>query len=159
MILFLTTSKLSWFEYYFLVCLSLTLCIHSLVRWDCNFNYFFCSHSYNEFLTLRCSTHCVKSVCIRSFCGPYYTAFWLNTESITGKYGSQKLRIRALFTQWQSDVIYLDPDNPGKFAMWYINNEITAFYMDISVQSIFQLAIFLYSNKFNFDEFEIPLFY
>ena len=51
--------------------------------------------------------HCVKSVRIRSFSGPYFSAFGLNTErygvslctqSKCGKDGPEKLRIGALFT-------------------------------------------------------------
>ena len=38
--------------------------------------------------------HCVKSVRIRIFSGPYLPAFWLNT----GKYGLEKLQISTLFT-------------------------------------------------------------
>ena len=57
--------------------------------------------------------HCVKSVRIRSFSGPHFPAFGLNTERYSvspylsvfspnaEKYGSEKLRIRTLFTQWQ----------------------------------------------------------
>ena len=52
---------------------------------------------------------CVKSVRIRSFFGPYFRAFGLNTEihrvnlpmqSNAWKYESEKLRIGTLFTQW-----------------------------------------------------------
>ena len=55
--------------------------------------------------------HCVKSVRIRSFSGPYFSAFGLNTDRYevslriqskcgkTGKYGPEKLGIRTLFTQ------------------------------------------------------------
>ena len=48
--------------------------------------------------------HCAKSAHIRSFSGPYFSAFRLNTErygEITnaGKYGPEKLQIRTLFTQ------------------------------------------------------------
>ena len=49
--------------------------------------------------------HCVKSVHIRSFSGPYFSAFryspYLSVFSPNaGKYGQEKLRIRILFTQW-----------------------------------------------------------
>ena len=46
--------------------------------------------------------HCVKSLHIRSFSGPYFPAFGLNTEYLSafspnaGKYGQEKLRIRIL---------------------------------------------------------------
>ena len=40
-------------------------------------------------------THCVKSVHIRSFSGPYFPVFSLNA----GKYGPGKLRILTLFVQ------------------------------------------------------------
>ena len=55
------------------------------------------------------TTHYVKSICIRSFFGPHFPAFGLNTErygvslriqSDGEKYGPEKLRIRKLFTQW-----------------------------------------------------------
>ena len=55
--------------------------------------------------------HCVKSIHIRSFSGPYFIAFGLNTEWYRStylsvfsqnvwKYGPEKLRIWTLFTQW-----------------------------------------------------------
>ena len=53
--------------------------------------------------------HCVKSVRIRRFSGPYFLAFGLNTENYEasfvfspneGKYGPENLRIRTFFTQW-----------------------------------------------------------
>ena len=40
--------------------------------------------------------HCVKSVRIGSFCGPYFAAFSPNE----GKYRAENLRIRTLFMQW-----------------------------------------------------------
>ena len=51
--------------------------------------------------------HCMKSVFIRSFSGPYFTVFGLNMEIPTpsifspkaGKCGAEKLRIHTLFTQ------------------------------------------------------------
>ena len=44
----------------------------------------------------------MKSVYIRSFSGPYFPAFGLNTEiSLNArKCGSEELRIRTLFTQY-----------------------------------------------------------
>ena len=54
-------------------------------------------------------THCVKSVQIRSFSGPYFPAFGLNTERYAISLYSvrmwkntnqKKLRIWTLFTQW-----------------------------------------------------------
>ena len=41
--------------------------------------------------------HCVKSVRIRSFSGPYFPVFSPNAR----KYGQEKLRIRTLFMQWK----------------------------------------------------------
>ena len=41
----------------------------------------------------RIFRRCVKSVRIRSFSGPHFPVFVLNTE----KYGAEKLRIRTLF--------------------------------------------------------------
>ena len=49
--------------------------------------------------------HCVKSVRIRSFPGPNFPAFGLNTPYLSvfspnaGKYGPEKLQLRTLFTQ------------------------------------------------------------
>ena len=48
------------------------------------------------------SIHCVKSVRIGSYSGPYFPAFGLNLSVFspnTGKYGPEKLQIRILFTQ------------------------------------------------------------
>ena len=51
---------------------------------------------------------CVKNVCIRSYSGPHFPAFGLNTErysvslpfqSSAGKYGPEQLRIPTPFTQ------------------------------------------------------------
>ena len=49
--------------------------------------------------------HCVKKARIRSFSGPYFPAFGLNTDISAfspnaGKYGPEKLRVRKLFTEW-----------------------------------------------------------
>ena len=42
-----------------------------------------------------CDNHCVKSVRILDFSGPYFTPFVLNT----GRYGPENLRIQTLFTE------------------------------------------------------------
>ena len=53
--------------------------------------------------------HWVKCVCIRSFGGPYFPVFGLNTERYgvylrlspnVGKNGPEKLQIRTSFTQY-----------------------------------------------------------
>ena len=47
--------------------------------------------------------HCVKSVRIRCYYGPHFSAFGLNTSVFSpnaGKYGPEHLRMRTLFTQW-----------------------------------------------------------
>ena len=55
-------------------------------------------------------SHCVKRVRIRSFSGPYFPAFGLNTDRYsdlsvvspnTGKYGPENFRTRKFFTQCQ----------------------------------------------------------
>ena len=52
--------------------------------------------------------HCVKSVCIRSYSGPCFHAFGLNTEGYSeslrispnvGKYRPEQLRIQTLFAE------------------------------------------------------------
>ena len=49
-------------------------------------------------MTYKINFHCVNSVQILSFCGPYFPVFGLNT----GKYGPEKLRIWILLTQcWE----------------------------------------------------------
>ena len=71
--------------------------------------------------------HCMKSVRIWSFSGPYFPAFGLNTE----RYGrispyspqmrentTKKIRIRTLFMQWRS----------GNSLSWK-RNQLTSFYM------------------------------
>ena len=58
------------------------------------------SFTFNPFIT---HIHCLKSIHIWRFSGPYFTAFGLNMERFSrnaGKYGPEKLRIRTLFTQW-----------------------------------------------------------
>ena len=59
----------------------------------------------------KIDSHCVKSVRIRSFSGPYFPVFGLNTEryevplhiqSKAGKYGPEKLQIWTLFTKCQA---------------------------------------------------------
>ena len=50
--------------------------------------------SANLFLVLgmthNCTnTHCVKSVRVRNYSGPYFPAFGLNTEKCSGKYRSK----------------------------------------------------------------------
>ena len=70
------------------------------------------SRSFYGWLLLRPSSllrkneaRCVKSVRIRSFSGPYFPAFGMNTKTPyfsvfspnAGKYGPQQLRIRTLF--------------------------------------------------------------
>ena len=47
----------------------------------------FISQVYQPPRTFLCRTpHCVKSVHIRSFCGPYFPTFGMNTESFSGPY-------------------------------------------------------------------------
>ena len=63
---------------------------------------------YPGIIFLLRNSHCVKSVCIRSFSGPYFPTFGLNTERYgcgvslriqsEEKYGPEKFRIRTLFT-------------------------------------------------------------
>ena len=48
-------------------------------------------YSFSEVL----EWHCVKSIRIRSFSGPYFLVFSPNAR----KYGTKKLRIRTIFTQ------------------------------------------------------------
>ena len=43
----------------------------------------------------------VKSVCIRTFSGPYFPTFGLVISPNAGKYGPKKLWIRTLFTRCQ----------------------------------------------------------
>ena len=70
------------------------------------------------------SKHCVKSVQIRSFSGPYFPAFGLNTETYAlyrislriqsecGKCGPEKVRIWTLFTQWKYFSQVINSKNP-----------------------------------------------
>ena len=52
-----------------------------------------CDH-FGKYVCLK-EQHCVKSIHIRSFSGPYFSVFGLNT----GKYGPEKLRIWTILTQ------------------------------------------------------------
>ena len=66
-------------------------------------------HFLTDFYVIWVKNYCVKSVQIRSFSGPYFPAFGLNTERygvslrIQSEYGEirtrKKLRIWTLFTQ------------------------------------------------------------
>ena len=65
-------------------------------------------NSKNFYCRYRVHFHCLKSVRILSFSGPYFPTFGLKTERYgvsllfspnAGKYGPEKLRIRTLFTQ------------------------------------------------------------
>ena len=59
----------------------------------------------------RAAKHSVKSVLIRSFSGPYFPAFGLDTGICSpylfllspnaGKYGPEKFQIQTLFTHWK----------------------------------------------------------
>ena len=46
-------------------------------------------------LRKRCNVHCVKSVQIRSFCGPYFPAFGLHTEGVSPSIQSECRKIRT----------------------------------------------------------------
>ena len=62
------------------------------------------------FEDIVCYKHYMKSVRIRSFSGPYFPEFGLNTKRYSlfsvfipnaGKYGPEKLLIWTLFMQWR----------------------------------------------------------
>ena len=78
----------------FLVTSCLVVAVQSCMEWIPIKNTSWCCRIKNN--VFASEKHCVKSVHIRSFFGPYFPAFGLNT----GKYGPEKLRIRTLFTQW-----------------------------------------------------------
>ena len=71
-------------------------------------NYFISSmftYKFNGFVKFIYIPHCVKSVRIRSFSGPYFTAFGLTLylsifSPNAGKYGRVKLPIWTIFTQY-----------------------------------------------------------
>ena len=68
------------------------------------------SNHHHLFMGNFTNKHCVKNVHFRSFSGPYFPAFGLNTEryslnlsifsSNARIYGREKLQIGKLFTQW-----------------------------------------------------------
>ena len=68
---------------------------------------FFCTKFKMSNVDFQLRQQCIKSVRIRSFSGPYFLLFGLNTESPNlsvfspneEKHGPEKLRIRTLFTQ------------------------------------------------------------
>ena len=92
-------TKLHWYLFY--------LCITNLL------------HTLRKRLSKN--LHCVKSVLIRSFSGPYFPTFGLNTEIHRvnlrfqfeyGKTRTRKLRIRALFTKrWWININVLHVQN------------------------------------------------
>ena len=64
----------------------------------------------HQFLNNSSTHHCMKCIRIRSFSGPYFATFGPNTERYSvslhiqsecgKKYGPEKVRVRAIFTQW-----------------------------------------------------------
>ena len=66
-----------------------------------------CYKDYEKTQNGKSNSHCGKSVRIRTFSGPHFSSFRLNTEShrvslcIHFKCGPEKLRIQTLFTQCQ----------------------------------------------------------
>ena len=72
----------------------------------------------------RSSNHCVKRVRIRSYSGPHFPAFELNTERYgvfspnAGKCRPEWLRIRALFTQWPRSIFF--PRNSLNMSHFHI---------------------------------------
>ena len=74
------------------------------------------------------ASHCVKSVRIRNYSGPYLSVFSLNA----GKYGPELLRIRTLFTH----------ANPIVFMLVRM---VYAFYIAIG-----EAAVDAYSAEFMF---------
>ena len=76
--------------------------------------------------------NCVKSAQIRSFSGPHFPAFGMNTEiyrvnlrilSECGKRRTEKLRTRTLFKQWNTSnfPISVISSYQGKFEIRYLN--------------------------------------
>ena len=51
-----------------------------------------------ELLDIYSPTHCVKSVCIRSYSGPYFPEFGLNTEKVSTRIQSKYGKIRTRVT-------------------------------------------------------------
>ena len=62
----------------------------------CIKSYFTLSFIYQLKVSVTVIQHCVKSICIQSFSGPYFPAF-----------GPEKLRIRTFFTQCKSIDCYV----------------------------------------------------
>ena len=61
-----------------------------------------------------------KSVGIRSYSGPHFPVFGLNT----GKCGPEQLRIRTLFTQWLCWIKSKSQANVAAIALSTINNRV-----------------------------------
>ena len=65
-------------------------------------------------LLLEKEYHCVRSIHIRSYSGPYFPAFGLNTEYLSvfspnaEKYGPEKLRMQTIFTQCMMIIILVE---------------------------------------------------
>ena len=93
--------------------------------------------------------HCVKSVRVRIFSGPYFPVFGLKISPYSlnaRKYGVEKLRIRMLFTQCRlsllSEVYPVDvPYILGNSVFLYLCNYLISI-NEISPQRLFDIESF-----------------
>ena len=84
-------------------------CVRRILNALCMFNYVL--PPWMKFHAFHVILHRVKIVRFRSFSGPYFPAFGLNTVSVScsnlGKYGPEKLRIQTPFTQFYLVTFFL----------------------------------------------------
>ena len=98
----------------------------------------------NSLYQFRCNF--AWKVCIRSFPGPYFPVYGLNT----GKYGPEKLRIRTLFTQWHVE----HQKFSGNFYRKEENHQIWCGNSSISSTVSLGESKHLYENAKSLDEFK-----
>ena len=108
----------------FLARFSLLLPLHT--PWNYQKNYFFqWSQRYWRKIFVRKRLHCVKSVRIRSFYGPYFPAFGLNTDQKNSKSGyfprSVKVTMKQVFYKLKY-TIYNKSHKIRRYVQKPINN-------------------------------------
>ena len=96
-------------------------------------------------LFINRNSRCVKCVRIRSYSGPYFPVFSPNAV----KYGSNKLQIRTLFTQWHEKINFFYRATATEISTCQIQNLETKENINISGKEQVALMIKTFSDLIN----------